>query len=84
MNNEILTVSSTVVSLSNYDDLTRTATITVETDQIRYWVDGNEPTTSAGHLLESGDSVVLESRNEIKHFRAIRVTTDATCQVSYV
>jgi hypothetical protein len=84
MNNEVLTVGATAVPLNRYDDTTRKAMITVETDQIRYWVDGNDPSASAGHLLEAGDAVVLETRNEIKHFKAIRVTLDATCQVSYV
>ena len=59
------------------------ATITVETDSIRFFCDGSNPSAGVGHILVNGDMLILEHPDDIKNFRAIRVTTDATIQVSY-
>lgn len=59
------------------------ATITVETDQIRYRLDGTDPDATTGHLLNVGDALYLNSEDDIRKFRAIRVTNSATIQVSY-
>lgn len=59
------------------------ATISVEGDQIRYRLDGTAPDSTTGHLLGIGDVLTLSSANDIRNFRAIRVTADATIQVSY-
>lgn len=95
---EKLTVSSTSKALtsSTYDiselgnngnqvrrKIAEFALISVETDQIRFWTNGSDPTTTDGHLMNVGDTLKLESADDIKNFRAIRVTTDATIQVSY-
>lgn len=50
------------------------AVITVETAPIRYWVDGSAPTSSEGHLVGDGGTIVLQSNDEIRKFRAIRST----------
>lgn len=59
------------------------ALITVETDQIRWWADGSTPTSTWGHLANSGDVIEIHGQGAIRNFRAIRVTTDAAIQVSY-
>lgn len=59
------------------------ATVSVETDSIRWTVDGTDPSTSAGHLATSGTYISLGGYNQIKQFKAHRVTGDATIKVSY-
>lgn len=57
--------------------------ITVETDSIRYWPTGSAPTSAQGHLITAGGSFYIYGYNNIKNLQMIRVTTDATVQVSY-
>jgi hypothetical protein len=59
------------------------AVVTVETDQIRYWVDGSTPTSSSGHLAEAGSSFTICGLNSIDNFSAIRVTLDAAIKASF-
>lgn len=71
------TVSSSVITLDkswgyNY------AFITVESNSIRFTIDGSVPTSTLGHLLVPGDILELESIDEIQGFQAICVSTDAT------
>lgn len=62
----------------------RKAIISVETDQIRFTIDGaNTPTSAVGHLLNVGDFLILNSAEELQRFLAIRVTTDASIKVTY-
>lgn len=79
-----LTVSSTAVQLpaalrgSKIDFVS----ITVETDQVRFRIDGSAPTSSEGHLLEAGDILELHDAAEISSAQFIRVTNDATLRIS--
>lgn len=59
------------------------ALVTVETDQIRYQTDGTDPDATTGHLLDPGDVLELDNYDDIRRFKAIRVTATATIQVSY-
>ncbi len=59
------------------------AVITVETDSIRYWLDGTTPTSSSGHLAPADSAFTICGLNSIKNFLAIRVTLDAAIKVSY-
>jgi len=59
------------------------ALVTVETDQIRYRTDGTDPDATTGHLLDPGDALELDNHDDIRRFKAIRVTATATIQVSY-
>jgi hypothetical protein len=45
---------------------------TLETAQVRYRIDGSDPTSSEGHVLNAGDSLVLTGYGNIAAFRAIR------------
>ncbi len=59
------------------------AVVTVETDSIRYWVDGSTPTTSSGHLGPADSAFTICGLNSIKNFLAIRVTNDAAIKASF-
>jgi hypothetical protein len=65
------------------------AYITVETDAIRWWpctgtaCTIGAPTSTAGHLQPLGSSFTVWGFANIQNLRMIRVTTDATIQVSY-
>ena len=65
------------------------AYITVETDAIRWWpctgtnCTVGAPTTTTGHLQPSGTSFTVWGFANIQNLRMIRVTTNATLQVSY-
>jgi hypothetical protein len=90
---EKITVSSSAIGISaakitkpsTTNGQSRTAEfalITVETDSIRYRTDGTNPDSTTGHLLVAGDALQLDNFDDIRRFKAIRVTTDATIQVS--
>ena len=88
---ETVTVSSTGIGFtaSKYlpSDGSRKATtalLTVEGDSLRFRLDGTAPTAAIGHLVPAGGSLTLEGYDNIKNFRAIRVTTDATVRVSFM
>lgn len=91
---ETLTVGNTVKTLTatKYDkrstgtapnQYAQFATVTVETDSIRYRTDGGDPAAGVGHLVTAGSVINLSSPNDIRLFKALRVTNDATIQVSY-
>ena len=81
---ESITVSSTALGLtvataSLYTD----AKITVESDEVRFRLDGVSPTATVGHKLAIGDVLTLRGRRELDKVRFIRTSTDATLRVSY-
>jgi hypothetical protein len=65
------------------------AYVTVETDSIRWWpctgalCTVGAPTSTTGHLVPAGSSLTIWGYANIQNFRMIRVTTDATVQISY-
>ncbi len=48
------------------------AEMTLETAQIRMQVDGTNPTSSEGHLVEVGDTITLTSAAQIAGIKGIR------------
>lgn len=60
----------------------RYALITVETDAIRWYASGTAADAS-GHLTNNGDVIELQGNENVRNFRAIRVTANATIRVSY-
>ena len=58
------------------------ALITVETDQIRWTMDGTVPAADVGHLSQVGDIIVLTTFYNIKNFRAVKVTNAAVLRVT--
>lgn len=60
------------------------AVVTAEGGIMRYRYDGTAPTTTVGHLLSHGDTVIVEGGNNVKNFRAIRLgTKSGTLQTTY-
>ena len=83
LDHETLTVSNVAVPLTIAKaSLAFLAEIVCETDQMRFWKDASNPTTAQGILVGPGERVYLWAV-EIIGFRAIRVTGDATLQVTY-
>ena len=61
------------------------AFVTVETASCRFRMDGSDPTSTEGHLLQVGDSINVTGTQNLYNFRAIRDTaTSATLRVSYL
>ena len=60
------------------------ASILVESAPIRFRLDGGTPTASVGDTLEAKDRLVLEGREELVGFRAIRRdSTSATLRANF-
>lgn len=80
-----LTVSSSPVgfTLPAVTPTVRAVTVTVETNSIRYRLDGTDPTTTTGHLLYDGDVLDITNVNSILSFKAIAVGADGTIQITY-
>lgn len=82
---EAVTVSTTAVALTAATfGQSNEAFITVENGAVRFRMDGTAPTASQGHELDVGDSLTLDSRDQIERIRFIRRNgVDATLRVSY-
>lgn len=57
--------------------------ITVETDQVRWNAVPDTDADANDSLLNVGDALELHGINNIRNFRAIRVTGNATLRVQY-
>ena len=84
---EQVTIDNTVggkgLTVATYD-ASKKAIISVETAQIRYRVDGGAPTTTIGHVADIGDTIELESAEELVNFKAIRTgLSSGLISVSY-
>jgi hypothetical protein len=88
---EQITVSSAAIGFtaakikheSNGSIHPREAMFSVETDQIRFRLDGTDPTAAIGHLASAGETIKVTGEADIRAFRAIRVSTDATIFATY-
>jgi len=82
---ESVDVEDSAIGLTSgtYDDAIR-AEMTLETAQIRYRVDGTDPTSSEGHPVYVGDVIILNSATQIAGFKAIRTgSTSGVLKVTY-
>ena len=59
-----------------------TAFLTVETNSIRFTLDGTTPEAAVGHLLAAGDSLIIRGLQNIRNLRMIRATADASVKVT--
>ena len=82
---ESLTVSTKVLPLTRVVLGDRDqAFITIESQAVRYRVDGGDPTATVGIVLNAGDILELSGRNEVTQFRVIRRDgADATLRATY-
>ena len=72
-NYESVTVADSAIGLTSGTYGTNVyALITCETAQIRFRIDGTNPTASEGHILNPGDILRLDSNADIAAFKAIR------------
>lgn len=83
------TVSSTALALTSLDFAAGVvaaadeALITVETQSVRYRLDGTAPTASVGHLVAAAGSITVTGNTNVKNFKIIRATgSDATVMVT--
>lgn len=79
---ESITVSNTAIGLTA-GKIGVGAFLTVETDAIRYRIDGTDPTSSEGHQVASGGTIYLADKVSCEQLKMIRVTTDATVKVTH-
>lgn len=54
------------------------AFITVETNQVRFRIDGTDPTASAGHVIAAGSSILLRGANTLRNLRFIDTAAGAS------
>ena len=59
------------------------ALIAVEGNDVRFWTDGTDPTATVGVLAVVGATITLNGQNDLRGFRVIRKTLDATLSVIY-
>lgn len=59
------------------------ASLTIETANVRYWVNGATPTANEGHLAVAGQSIEILGGDAVTNFRAIGETGNATAMVTY-
>ena len=58
--------------------------IDVETAQARYRIDGTDPTSAVGIILNPLDGLTIEGLKNMKNFKAIRTgSTSATLRATY-
>ena len=62
----------------------RAALVSSENGDLRFRIDGGQPTVSSGHYFTSGDTLVLTGTQAIQQFRAIRTgDTDGGLKITY-
>jgi hypothetical protein len=82
---EKLSVATDAVSALN-TDYTATAIgcfITIETNNIRYRIDGGNPDADDGHLVYAAQNMWFENSAAVRNFRAIASGGAATLIVTY-
>ena len=81
---ESITVTSAAKPLTAATYLNaKHAHITCESNPVRYWLDGNDPSATVGHRLEAGGILDLDSSHQLHNVRFFAVGADATLRVSY-
>lgn len=86
---ESITVSNTAIGFTDSiinpadPDSPFRAVFVVEDANIRFRVDGGDPTASIGLLAKIGAVITITGEHDVENFKVIRVTTDATIQPQY-
>ena len=84
---ENITVATTAVSQlsATHRETAGAVFITVESNDIRYWIDGTAPDAANGHLVDSAtmQNLWFTDPKSIKEFRAIAVGGNSTLMVTY-
>lgn len=56
---------------------------TVETDAIRYTVDGTTPSNTVGHIVAAGSNFTVTGTNNLLRLKMAKVTNNATVMATY-
>jgi hypothetical protein len=87
---ESITVSTTAVGLTaskfnSYAAYEIKAFMTLESAQIRWRIDGTNPTSTEGHAFEAGTNLTVEGYKNLSQFKAIKTgTSDGVLKVTYM
>lgn len=86
---ETVTVADSAIGLTasklSVSPKPKQAFLTLESGQIRYRIDGTDPTSSVGHIMLPMQSLLLEGYNQLKNFKSIRTgATSGTLSVSFL
>jgi hypothetical protein len=57
--------------------------ITINTNPVRWTIDGTTPTSTVGHPGAAGDIIMLDGINAIQNFKAIATGSNSTLDVTY-
>jgi len=60
-----------------------TAFITVESNTVRFRVDGTSPTTTVGHAVAAGQSIFIANRTQLDNLKMIASGANATVFITY-
>ena len=81
---EQLAITDAATALASIPEKANKAVISIEDKTIRYRDDGNNPTATVGVKVFTGGTIILNSRESLEQFRAIRVgTSDSELNVAY-
>jgi hypothetical protein len=58
------------------------ASISIETDAIRYTIDGTTPTSSIGHKIAADDIFYIFGKTALANLRMIKITNNASAKVT--
>jgi len=61
----------------------RSVILSVETNSVRFRVDGTDPDSTTGIKLNDGDLLELDNVDMIRNFKVIQVSAGATLQIHY-
>jgi outer membrane lipoprotein-sorting protein len=84
---ESITVSSTAVGFtsSKLSNSIKGVFCTLENAQVRFRMDGTDPTATEGHLLEVGQSLTIYNWTILRKIKFIRTgSTDGVLKVTYL
>lgn len=88
VSNSVKTLTSSIYAPTVTDGIPASnradyALITVETDCLRYWPNGTDPSTTVGHKVCDGGTITVSGFSNIANLKMIRITNNVTIQVSY-
>ena len=77
-----MTVTGSAQTLTGYGASIIRALITVEGSSARYNYDGSTPTSSLGHMVNSGDVIQILGINNLQQFNVVSLGT-TTFMITY-
>jgi hypothetical protein len=55
----------------------------VGSDSLYWTIDGTDPSASVGFVANPGDFIYLETAQQVRNFKALRVTADTSIEVAF-